>query len=60
MVNSNSKVLMKPEEMLEFAIKAELKERPMILIAIFLVLSIVIAAFLLRAAEMPADELNGE
>lgn len=51
---------MKPAELLQFAIKAELKERPMIIVPIFFVLSIVVSAFILRAAERPADEINGE
>lgn len=51
---------MRPTELLQFAIKAELKERPMAVMAIFFMLSIVVSAFILRAAEMPADEQAGD
>lgn len=51
---------MKPIELLQFAIKAELKERPIIIIPIFFALSIFIAAYILRATEMPADLLIGD
>jgi voltage-gated potassium channel len=51
---------MRPTELLQFAIKAELKERPMIVMSIFLILSVIVSAFILRAAEMPADEENGD
>jgi hypothetical protein len=50
---------MKPNELLQFAMKAELKERPMIIVPIFFVMSIVLSAFVLRAAEQPADEISG-
>lgn len=50
---------MRPGELLQFAIKAELKERPMLLMTVFFFLSILISAYVLRAAEMPADELQG-
>lgn len=51
---------MRPTELLQFAIKAELKERPMIVMTVFFLLSIIVSAFILRAAEMPADEQAGD
>ena len=49
---------MRTSELLWFSIKAELKERPMIVVPIFFFLSVLVSAFVLRAAEMPADEQN--
>ena len=45
---------------LEFAIKAELKERPHIFITLIFLLSISMASFCLRCAEMPVDDIRGE
>ena len=44
---------------LGFAMKAELKERPHIFVPILFVLSIMLASFILRAAEMPVDDIMG-
>ncbi len=41
---------------LQFAIKAELKQRPHIVVPGLFVVSILIASFILRAAEMPVDD----
>ena len=55
---TSKKVSLKPIELLKFSVKAEVKERPIIFVPIFFLLTILIAAFILRAAEMPADDLS--
>jgi hypothetical protein len=40
-------------------LKAEIKVRPHIFIPILFLVSIMSAAFILRAAEMPIDEVDG-
>lgn len=50
---------MTPSELLWFSVKAELKERPILVVPVLFFLSIILSAFILRAAEMPADEEAG-
>jgi hypothetical protein len=52
----NKRVQFTPAELILFAIKAELKERPIIIVPLMFFFSILVSAFILRAAEMPADE----
>lgn len=55
----HAKVILEYGEGLSFAIKAEMKERPYIIVPLLFLNSILIASFILRAAEMPADDVNG-
>jgi hypothetical protein len=54
----NRPVNMKPIELLQFSIKAELKERPVLFLSMFFFATLLISAFILRATEMPADEVS--
>lgn len=46
---------MKSGELFWFAVKAETKERPFTVVSLIFVVSLTCAAFILRAAELPAD-----
>jgi hypothetical protein len=52
-------VNLKPIELLQFSIKAELKEKPLLVLSMTFFVTILVSAFILRATEMPADEVAG-
>jgi hypothetical protein len=52
-------VNLKPIELLQFSIKAELKEKPLLVLSMAFFVTILVSAFILRATEMPADEVAG-
>jgi hypothetical protein len=56
---SKKRVNLNTGELVWFSFKAELKERPLLILSAVLIFSIMITGFLLRAAEYPADELRG-
>lgn len=52
-------VNLKPIELLQFSIKAELKEKPILVLSMFFFATLLVSAFILRATEMPAEESAG-
>jgi hypothetical protein len=52
----NRPVVLKPIELLQFSMKAELKEKPIVILSTVFILNLLISAFILRATEMPRDE----
>ncbi len=56
MQQQNRPVVLKPIELLQFSIKAELKEKPILILSSIFILTLLVSAFILRATEMPRDE----
>jgi hypothetical protein len=52
----NRPVVLKPIELLQFSMKAELKEKPILILSTVFFLTLLVSAFILRATEMPRDE----
>lgn len=52
-------VNLKPIELLQFSIKAELKEKPILVLSMFFFVTLLVSAFILRATEMPTEEALG-
>lgn len=55
----NRPVNLKPIELLQFSIKAELKEKPILILSTIFFFTLLVSAFILRATEMPTDEVGG-
>lgn len=51
-------VNLKPIELLQFSIKAELKEKPILVLSMFFFVTLLVSAFILRATEMPTEEVS--
>ncbi len=56
MQQQNRPVVLKPIELLQFSMKAELKEKPILILSMVFFLTLLVSAFILRATEMPRDE----